>query len=192
MFVTWINTKSFKRMKLANSRSVSWRIQITFSKKSSGQVLSLFRCTIKLSYSLHRPHTLINLYYKMSYSEGDDSDGSCEGFPADDDEREGSDGESIDNSTDRDAKSGGDENTASELGAWLWDNSILELFYDCERRAPHLVHTCAAPRVHLYCICQGTPADLLYSSWSCSISILYDKHRHVRPPPAWDVYYVWE
>ena len=62
----------------------------------------------------------------MSYSEGDDSDGSCEGFPADDDERDGSDGEGIDNSTDGDAKSGGDENTASDLGAWLqyWSCSV--------------------------------------------------------------------
>ena len=52
-----------------------------------------FKFILSYMYTLYRPHTLINLYYNMSYSEGDDSDGSCKGFPADDDEREGSDGE---------------------------------------------------------------------------------------------------
>ena len=63
---------------------------------------------------------------------------------------------------------------------------VPKLFRGCERRAPHLVHICAAPHLLfvLRRICQGTPADLLNSSWSCPISILYDKHRHVRPPPA--------
>ena len=68
-----------------------------------------FKFILSYMYTLYRPHTFINLYYNMSYSEGDDSDGSCKGFPADDDEREGSDGEGIRKSTDRDAKSDGDE-----------------------------------------------------------------------------------
>ena len=66
----------------------------------------------------------------MSYSEGDDSDGSCEGFPADDDERECR--MRIDSSTDGDAKSDGDENIASESGAFFcqtahhWSCSVIE------------------------------------------------------------------
>ena len=43
-------------------------------------------------YTLHRPHTLINSYYNMSYSEG-----SCESFSVDDDKREESDEESGNN-----------------------------------------------------------------------------------------------
>ena len=47
-----------------------------------------------LIYTLYRPHTLINLYYNMSNSEGDDSDDICERFSVVHDEREGLDDES--------------------------------------------------------------------------------------------------
>ena len=53
----------------------------------------------------------------MSYSEGDDSEGNCGNFSVGNDE-----GESIDNSTDGDTKSDGDESAASESGASLSDS----------------------------------------------------------------------
>ena len=63
---------------------------------------------IYLIYTLYRPQTLINLYYNMSNSEGDDSDDSCERFSVVYDERI-----MKASSTDGDAKSDEDESAAS-------------------------------------------------------------------------------
>ena len=57
----------------------------------------------------------------MSHSEGEDSDFNCKSFRFDDDEREGSDKESSDSSTDR------DESTASALSIEPADTTDREL-----------------------------------------------------------------